>query len=57
MVAFASSAEDVELSIVELEAVDELEMANEDEELELRMDDELEVLGLELGVGGAVVGG
>ena len=57
MVVFAPSAEDVRLAIVELEAVDELGMANEDEELELWMDDELEVLGLGLGVGDAEVGG
>lgn len=55
VVAFASSADDVELAIVEFEAVEELEMANEDEELEIWVDDELEVPGLGLGV--AVVWG
>jgi hypothetical protein len=51
VVALASSAEDVELPTVELEAVEELEMTEEDEEPELRMDEEL------VDVGDAVVAG
>ena len=54
MVAFASSADNVEIAIVEFEA-EELAIANEDEELEVWMGDELEVPRLGLGV--AVVWG